>query len=529
MPKVLVGPKGGRYMIQGGKKVYVGKGAYKKKARMPVKGKGAYKRPRKVMRGKGSFWSTVKEFTESPFKTLGSKLGEITGLGEYKVNNNTLLGLSVPGGNAGVNPQIINSDSESFVIRHTEFIQDISTSEGGDFSLNAFNINPGLKDSFPWLAPIAANFEQYEVRGMIYKYRTTSSDALNSTDTSLGALICATEYNAASPPFSGKQEMENTQYFTSSKPSNDVVHPIECSPQFNPQRILYVRTGPVPTGQDPRLYDLGKFQIATVGGQGDGNVVGELSVTYEIRFLKPLLPSATSQPWESAQYLLSNVTGSNPMGSYPATQVFDNIGIDIPNSSNAIEFKNSRPNASYLILYSVTGNTGTSTSSPSNISFSGPGDLSTLNLFNGNYSYPGNASFSTPETTIQYSYAIATGPLGIAGGVAAFGSCTIPTGPTYASLIVTRINNQIATTLMDMAKPIHRQLVSKDKFESLLEVYDKKDLIKQIALDVSKKRKIKLLDAVELVTDKVKSLYLENIPEQAKPALQEPQKKGWLS
>lgn len=55
---------------------------------------------------------------------------------------------------------------------------------------------------------------------------------------------------------------------------------------------LYVRNQPVETGADIRLYDIGKFQLATQGMQNvvdpDANSsIGELWVTYQVKFFKP--------------------------------------------------------------------------------------------------------------------------------------------------------------------------------------------------------------------------------------------------
>jgi len=52
---------------------------------------------------------------------------------------------------------------------------------------------------------------------------------------------------------------------------------------------LFTRSTSVPTGADPRFYDLGLFQIATSGMQS-GYVVGELWVSYDIVFRKPRIP-----------------------------------------------------------------------------------------------------------------------------------------------------------------------------------------------------------------------------------------------
>lgn len=176
------------------------------------------------------------------------------------------------------------------LIAHREYIQDVvSSSTAGLFNLNSFEINPGLSSTFPWLSYVAAQYEEYVVRGMVFEYKSTSCDALNSTNTALGTVIMATEYNAAAANFASKQQMENYEYAQSCKPSQSMFHAIECKRSANPISELYVRTGGVPSGQDERLYDLGNFQIATVGMQGTSVNIGELWVTYLIELKKPKL------------------------------------------------------------------------------------------------------------------------------------------------------------------------------------------------------------------------------------------------
>lgn len=116
-------------------------------------------------------------------------------------------------------------------IRHREFIQDVSSSTS--FVNQLFSINAGLASTFPWLSQIAPNFEQYKFHGLIFEFRSTSANALNSTNTALGTVILGTDYNTAAAAFTSKQQMENNEWTCSTKPSLSVIHPIECAPSQN--------------------------------------------------------------------------------------------------------------------------------------------------------------------------------------------------------------------------------------------------------------------------------------------------------
>jgi len=226
----------------------------------------------------GPWGSSIGDF-------LGGKVGhlveKITGFGDYKIQSNSILkgGMSPP--------YVVNSMNKgSVIVRHREYIGDIPATTA--FSVLSFPINPGVSTTFPWLSQIAASFEQYRMRGCLFEFLSTSSDALlsSATSTALGTVSMATQYDVAHPAFTDKRSMLNHEFSNSSKPSCSFIHPIECKKSRTPVSELYTREGPVPTGSDPHLYDLGNFQIATEGMQAAGGVLGELWVTYEIEFYK---------------------------------------------------------------------------------------------------------------------------------------------------------------------------------------------------------------------------------------------------
>lgn len=240
------------------------------------------------------------------------------GYGKYRRRRSGVMKTAGP-------PQIKNT-STGFIVSHREYIQDINASQSfvnvtpvGQAS-PGFALNPGNASCFPWLAQIAENFEEWIPRGIIFEFKTTSSDAVVSTsaNAALGTVIMATEYNPYNGFFANKQQMENYQFSAACKPSCTFNHQVECSSKENPEHMFYVRTGPAPTGADYRLYDLGEFQIATVGMQANGNVIGELWVTYEIEFKKPRIAigssNATTGLADHFQFT-TNITPGSPFGT----------------------------------------------------------------------------------------------------------------------------------------------------------------------------------------------------------------------
>jgi hypothetical protein len=215
-------------------------------------------------------------------QTAGQMVAGITGMGAYNVNQNSLL---LPEGSPV--PTFANM-SQATIVCHREYIKDvIGPATGATFTLDSFPINPGNPKTFPWLSQIAANYDQYAILGMIFEYKSTASDSLNTGVLGLGTVILATDYDSADALYSSKIEMENSQFAITTKPPEDALHPIECDPSVGFNEIKYLRGIAVPAGKDVRLYDHGNFQIATQGLPNNAGSIGELWVTYQVAFYKP--------------------------------------------------------------------------------------------------------------------------------------------------------------------------------------------------------------------------------------------------
>lgn len=280
---------------------------------------------------------------------LGAKLGQlasyVTGFGDYRVEGNSIMDT--------INqvPSIINSNnSGGTIIRHREYISDIAATTG--FSVTALRINPGLKSSFPWLASTANSFEQFRIRGMIYEFRSLSSDAVLSSATSsaLGAVIMATDYNANASQFNTKQAMEAYEFSNSSKPSLNFIHPIECKSSLTSISNLYIRNSQEGTG-DNRLYDMGLFQIATTGMQASGGIIGELWCTYEIELFKPRLGGqGATDHFE----LVAGIANATPLGT--SSTAFPNNSINgTLSAGTTYSFPSAVSSGRFMIVWSVLG------------------------------------------------------------------------------------------------------------------------------------------------------------------------------
>lgn len=216
----------------------------------------------------------------------------IRGRGDYVLSGNAVGGA---GGTtlAGEVPKFTAGSEGSVRVTHKEYLGELRTI-GNDFN-NAYvkKLNPGLADTFPWLSTIAANFEEYEFHGLTFVFVSESADALSSTNTALGSVMMATQYNANLLPLRSKEEMLAYEFSNTGRPSSSMIHMVECARRRTVLPEMYVRTGDVPqastTPQDYRLYDWGTFQVATQGQQA-ACILGELWVTYDVILRKPRLP-----------------------------------------------------------------------------------------------------------------------------------------------------------------------------------------------------------------------------------------------
>jgi hypothetical protein len=216
----------------------------------------------------------------------GGLISGWSGNGDYKVSRNSMLS---PNGQIA---QFSSAGGQTIVVRHREFIGTLAGSPGFTVQM-ALPINPGIDTTFPWLAPIASKFQQYQVKGMVYQYLPTSG-TFNGSTAALGAVMFQTTYRATDTAPASKVELLNEYWSSENVASNTLLHAIECNPKENPFNVHYVRTNEITSGE-PLMYDIGKTFIATQG-MNDTATVGDIWVTYEIELKKPLVVSPVISP-----------------------------------------------------------------------------------------------------------------------------------------------------------------------------------------------------------------------------------------
>lgn len=249
--------------------------------------------------------------------SLGAALSKWLGSGDYSVGTNTIVKKVMKGSDS---VPMMHQDGQSIVVRHKEYLGEVFGSE--NFRVNqSFEINPGNSSTFPWLSGVAAHFQEYKIRGLVFHYVPTSGSAVSSLNAALGSVMLQTSYRSNDTPPASKVELLNEYCSNESVPSEPFAHPVECDPRENPFNVQYVRTGAVPTGDSKLLYDLGITHIAVSGQQVTDKALGDLWITYEIELKKPVLESNTTTQVLSRQleFLTGPFTGSTLFSGSPTS------------------------------------------------------------------------------------------------------------------------------------------------------------------------------------------------------------------
>lgn len=364
----------------------------------------------------GSFFGNSK-MGSSIGRWLGSGIGSIFGSGDYQV-----VGAS-PKYNMlnGSVPQFSSSRATNIVC-HREYIGDITGTTA--FTNNVYPLNPGVGTAFPWLQGIAANYQQYRIHGMVFEFRPLITDFVTSG--APGVVVMSTNYNADVPKYASKQAMENSEFAVSIKPTMALRHMVECDPRQTPISELYVRSAPIPDGQDYRTYDLGNFQFATQGNPNQ--LLGELWVTYCVEFFKPTLDLVNLTTDSSTAHIVrSSISAANPLGLIGVSNV-GGLTVSLTSTTMTISdaivgvvynvnliFTCATPATNNIPLPSVVGATGLTWNSsqgiPDNVNaLVTTGTLSTVSASNQfltavaktiTLTYPGTGTFGTGLTGLE--------------------------------------------------------------------------------------------------------------------------------
>jgi len=249
--------------------------------------------------GSGFLPKTAQDIGNAVFGVTDKLAGKglyrgMKGRGLYAANN---LVMDDGAKSSNIVPQFHPSDMHTIQYSNREYVRDIyAPGSNSVFAIQSWDLNPGLPSSFPWLAQLAVNFEEYELIQLCYTFKSTISDfAANSGQ--VGQVIMCTQYNPDSAPFATKDEMMLYEGGMSCKTTESMIHGVECDPaKIAGSAQKYVRVGNIPPQEDQKNYDLGRTSLAVVNAPSTyaNQQIGELWVSYTVRLRKPKIASGNA-------------------------------------------------------------------------------------------------------------------------------------------------------------------------------------------------------------------------------------------
>lgn len=385
----------------------------------------------------------------------------VQGMGPYAVKKNSLLHAIDLGQPV---PKVRNTNkNEATVVNHAEYVGELLAST--DFNLQKYSLNPGNTQLFPFLARIAQQYEEYEIRGMLFELRSECSEF--AAQLSLGSMFMACNYNVQCPDPISKQQLENMEYASSSKPSCSMIMPVECEPVNNTSTHKYVAINGDYHGGDSKTYDWGNVYIGSQGQPEDqeGQPIAEIWCTYEVALFKPLIAgnelsvNCPTLHWHIAGGENSSALGTVEAGSYAGYGSSPDITVD----GDRITWGAGAAPGYYLILITYINNpaiSGTAIQPPA-VTY-GPNMFQATCWASGasgpNINNAQGCTGLVGETTFERATIVSVSPAatGLVDPTLSFATVTLTTAAGYqlnGDLIVTKISDSVTWGTGDTAAP----------------------------------------------------------------------------
>nr|WPR18259.1 MAG: capsid protein [Crogonang virus 51] len=351
---------------------------------------------------------------------IGSMIGKIAGTGDYHVTSDSH---GVP----GFFPNA-KASNHSARIRHREYVGDVvASSTAGQFLNTSYPINPGLFTSFPWLCTIAQQYDQWKPIGMAVEFISTSSSY--SGTSALGSITIAADYDVTDAAYVNKIEMNNSMFAVSGACADNLSYAVECKPSEVGNKLYYTRSGPVPSTDNVRWFDLCNLQVATYGATA-GQVCGELWITYDVELYKAQLYGGISGKsilgWRAT---ISGSSSSNPFGTTASPLTNSGIIVD----ASDITFPRSFAGGYFLVQCRWDGTSATCTE---------PALTFSSSCSEGPYQCFGGPTFCTigAQTRMTYMFTVYLSAITTADLTVTLGAFTMPSSLTTQRLAVYQIS-----------------------------------------------------------------------------------------
>ena len=298
---------GGDYYSRKTRKKRKGRG----KRRRRMNRWGAYDDGGGIYQGQGGFWGDAWNAVKTPLMNVaqdGMKLiphygnnianafgtaRRLGGWGSYADSKRNVL---INGGSStGWQPPMFASPSDTGVMRisHKDIIGTVYAPADTGFHTQTYDINPGLEATFPWLAQLAANFEEYVLVQCIFSFQSLVSDFQTSTGVT-GQIIGAPQYDPHKPDFESYQEMLAAHGSQSCMANQHLEIGIECDPRkLAGAPGKFIRCTGLDKDRDVKDFDHGKFVMGfnQFPEKLQNQSIGLLHVSYTVTIRRPNITS----------------------------------------------------------------------------------------------------------------------------------------------------------------------------------------------------------------------------------------------
>jgi hypothetical protein len=200
------------------------------------------------------------------------------------------------GGSRRGNPSARRDDIQKVYSLHipmtTECLGQVSTAT--NWTNTDYVINPSNILTFPRLSKIAANFEMYDFKKLVFRFVSSSATAVGSTNTALGTIMMNTNYDVLDGRFNSQIQMEDYGGIVERVPSRNFSHVVNVrgikggiradndSSRLLRYNLHGTTSSPTyPANSSAHDYDVGRFQIASIGAQTP-SAAGRLYVDYSL-------------------------------------------------------------------------------------------------------------------------------------------------------------------------------------------------------------------------------------------------------
>jgi hypothetical protein len=206
------------------------------------------------------------------------------------------------------NPKpIINYGRDGNTCR-VQHIERLGTIQGTSaFTTTQFAMNPGLASVFPWLAPIANQFETYKFRRLAILYKPRCAT------TQTGEVGIAVDYDAADQAPINSVVAEDYQGTVSESPWKDLAY-VANPANLGKEKNYYMRNGPLALNLDIKTYDTANVFVFTENNQVA--LAGYVYVQYDVELMTPQVsPFGFVVPALGGAISTSTGTPANPLGT----------------------------------------------------------------------------------------------------------------------------------------------------------------------------------------------------------------------